>query len=283
MYSLFRELYEEFAKAGSADPLGETLHAADILSGGALRKTGRALLEEKGITTGELAVLRQSGKPLEYILGMAPFMGRLLHCAPGALIPREETELLAGTCIAAIRGMQREKRDITVIELGTGCGNIAVSIALGTENTAVYASDVSADAVEVARRNVELFGVGDRVSLFCGDLFAPMKGKGLEGRVDLVVCNPPYIPTGSLEKLASEIIDHEPVVALDAGAYGIDIFRRLVADSPVFLRSGGVLAFEIGAGQDKLVARLFNKSGAYENIGNYDDGENIRVFSAVKK
>lgn len=283
MYSLFHELYEEFAKAGSADPLGETLRAADILSAGALRKTGRSLLEEKGISTGELAALRQTGKPLEYILGMAPFMGRLLHCAPGALIPREETELLAGTCIAAIKGMQREKRDITVIELGTGCGNIAVSIALGTENATVYASDVSADAVEVARRNVELFGVGDRVSLFCGDLFAPMKGKGLEGAVDLVVCNPPYIPTGSLEKLASEIIDHEPVVALDAGAYGIDIFRRLVADSPGFLRPGGVLAFEIGAGQDKLVARLFNKSGAYENIGNYDDGENIRVFSAVRK
>ena len=98
-----------------------------------------------------------------------------------------------------------------------------------------------------------------------------------------MVCNPPYIPTDSLDKMAPEIIDHEPVVALDAGAYGLAIFRRLIADAVTVLRPGGVLLFEIGAGQDRLVTRLLSRNPDYERIVPYDDGVQVRVVSAVKK
>lgn len=283
MYSFFQDVYREFEKNGFDDPLMETLHLADLLTAGGLRGRSPESLGEAGLTIEEIVHQRKGDKPLEYILGKAPFMGRNLLCAPGALIPREETELLTRTCLGYIERMLEKQSGVTVIEMGTGCGNIAVSIAMGAEKARIYASDISEEAVDVARKNVELLGVGDRVRLFCGDLFAPLEGEGLEESADLVVCNPPYIPTSSLEKLASEIIDYEPTVALDAGAYGINIFRRLISESLEYLRPGGILAFEIGAGQDKIVARLFNKSGAWEDISNFDDGENIRVFSAVKK
>lgn len=284
MVRSFIEIFEEFRKAGVEDPLAETLHLADLVAGGALRRSGLKLLEERGIDTADLARQRAEGRPLEYILGFAPFLGEVLRCAPGALIPREETELLTLTCLEYITAMQNEGRtDLTVIEIGTGSGNIAVLLALRSTDTMIYASDISAEAVEVARENVERFGVGGRVHLACGDLFEPMRGLGLEGRTDLVVCNPPYIPTSSVDRLDPAIRDHEPRVALDAGAYGIDIFRRLIADAPDFLRPGGVLAFEIGVGQERFVDRLFSKTGgAYSSIEHFDDGEKIRVFGAVR-
>ncbi len=282
MYSFYGEIFREFEKNGFKDPLAETLKLVDIVTSGALRKSGSGLIEKSGLTIQEIVRQRMDDRPLEYILGVAPFMGEMFLCAPGALIPREETELLARTCISVIADMQREKDEISVIEIGTGSGNIAVSIALNTDGVMVYASDVSDEAVEVARKNVKKFDVGGRVNLFCGDLFEPLEETGLKGKTDLVVCNPPYIPTPSLQKLAAEIINHEPVVALDAGAYGIDIFRRLINGAVEWLRPGGVLAFEIGAGQDKLITRMFRKHGGYEDIGTCDDGESIRVFTAKK-
>ncbi|MBN2183727.1 MAG: peptide chain release factor N(5)-glutamine methyltransferase [Candidatus Krumholzibacteriota bacterium] len=282
MYLFLKEIYERFREEGFEDPLEETLLLADIISGGRLRAASPGFLEKAGLDLGKLLAMRKEGTPLEYILGQSPFMGELFLCAPGALIPREETELLTKKCIGFIEKMQEEKADITVAEIGTGSGNIAVALALNTKNTLILASDITEEAIAVASKNVERFGVGEKVKLFTGDLFSAFEGEGLEGKADLVVCNPPYIPTGSLEKLGSKVIDHEPVEALDAGAYGIDIFTRLIAGAPAFLRPGGMLAFEIGAGQDKIIARLFRKNGLYEDIASYDDGKDIRVFSAVK-
>lgn len=284
MVHSFMEIYEEFRKAGVEDPLAETLRLADLVAGGALRRSGLRILEERGVDAADLARQRAGGRPLEYILGVASFLGEVLRCAPGALIPRGETELLTLTCLEYIAAMQNSgNRELNIIEIGTGSGNIAVLLALRSRNTVIHASDISPEAVEVARENIERFGVGDRVRLACGDLFEPLRGSGLEGRTDIVVCNPPYIPSGSVDRLDSEIRDHEPRVALDAGAYGIDIFRRLISDAPVFLRPGGVLVFEIGVGQEKLVDRLFGKKkDVYSTVERFDDGEQIRVFGAVR-
>ncbi|HSG28159.1 MAG TPA: peptide chain release factor N(5)-glutamine methyltransferase [Candidatus Krumholzibacterium sp.] len=279
MYELFSDIYGRFEESGVKDPLAETLKLVDILTEGAVRGIGLGLLDGKGLSLDEVVGARKDGRPLEYIIGEAPFMGRLLICEPGALIPRQETELLTSTCISIVREVED---GATVIEIGTGSGNIAVSIAMAIEDAKVYAADVSEEAVDIAARNVKRYGLEGRVSMSSGDLFDPMREAGLEGKAHLVVCNPPYIPTSSLEKMASEIVDYEPVVALDAGAYGIDIFRRLIAESPGFLRPGGSLAFEIGAGQDKFVERLFKKAGGWEDIRTYDDGEAVRVFTARK-
>jgi release factor glutamine methyltransferase len=99
----------------------------------------------------------------------------------------------------------------------------------------------------------------------------------------MVICNPPYIPTSSLKKLSPEIIDHEPVLALDGGPYGIDIFRKLMNGALTFLKRGGVLVFEIGAGQEKLIERLFEKNTSYNEIMHFKYGEHVRVISAIRK
>ena len=283
MIEKFSEIYAEFKRQGVTDPLKETLHLADLISGGALRKADLSVL---GSNVDLAGIVRQraEGKPLEYILGIAPFLGELLECREGALIPREETELLTLTCLGFIKeqkaaGVEEPK----IIELGTGSGNIAVLLALKTEKADIYASDISEEAVEVAASNVERCGVAGKITLVAGDMFEPMKGRGLEGKTDLVVCNPPYIPSTSVDKLDSQIIDHEPRVALDAGEYGLDIFQRLIKGAPEFLRPGGMLAFEIGAGQEKIVSRLFRRAGdAYGPVEQIDDGAEIRVLTAIR-
>ncbi len=283
MIERLAEIYAEFERQGAEDPLLETLRFADLVSGGALRRADLSILGEEP-DLAEIVRQRTEGRPLEYILGVAPFLGELLECSEGALIPREETELLTLTCLGFLEqqaeaGVKAPK----IIELGTGSGNIAVLLALKTGNSEIYASDISEEAVGVAASNVERCGVADRVTLLCGDMFEPFRGKGLEGTTDIVVCNPPYIPSTSVDKLDSQIIDHEPRVALDAGAYGMDIFRRLITGAPEFLRPGGMLAFEIGAGQEKIVARLFRKAGdAYGPVEQIDDGTEIRVLTVIR-
>jgi release factor glutamine methyltransferase len=283
MIDKLAEMYAEFKRQGVKDPLAETLHFADLVSGGALRRADLSVLGEDPDLAG-IARQRAEGKPLEYILGVAPFLGELLECREGALIPREETELLTLTCLDFIERLRSGGAAAPkIIELGTGSGNIAVLLALKTEDAEIYASDITEEAVDVAAANVERCGVAGRVTLLKGDMYEPFRGKGLEGATDLVVCNPPYIPSTSVDRLDPQIIDHEPREALDAGAYGLDIFQRLIKGAPEFLRPGGMLAFEIGAGQEKIVSRLFRKAGdAYGPVEQIDDGKEIRVLTAIR-
>ena len=241
MYEKFINCYEVFKERGLDDPLAETLRLFDVMTAGSLRNADLSFLEKSGITLDDIARRRGEGVPLEYILGISPFMGFMLYCTPDALIPRHDTELLAQTALNLI---ERMERPVTVVDMGTGSGNIAVALAMNAEGVKVLASDVSVEAIEVARRNVEKYSLQERVALFSGDLFSPLRGLGHEGGVGLVVCNPPYIPTSSLAKLDAEITDHEPIVALDAGAYGIDVFRRLLEEAADFLRPGGMLRDE---------------------------------------
>jgi len=225
----------------------------------------------------------ERGVPPQYILGRALFMGNAFYCTSDTLIPRPETSLLVKTAYEYLeRNKSNGSRGQTVIEIGTGCGNIAVSLAMRCdEGVRILASDISPAAVEVARRNVQKYQVDGSVSLFCGDLYEPFREH--QGAADMVICNPPYIPTSSLKKLARQIIDHEPVLALDGGPYGLGIFRRLLSGAPAFLKKGGVLAFEIGEGQEKLIERLLSGSGAFENIRFFEYEGKVRVISATKK
>jgi release factor glutamine methyltransferase len=272
--------YEAFRAAGIKDPLLEVLYLFDTLSGGELRQLDRKYANSIKAALPDIAQQRAKGVPLAYVLGKAVFMERSFHCTPDTLIPRKETELLVRVTLDLILGLQHVDSRLTVVDVGTGCGNVAVSLALLTDDVDIFASDISAAAVAVARQNVATYGLEDRITLLCGDLLAPLCEGGYAGKIDLVVCNPPYIPTTSLPKLASEIIDHEPKVALDAGAYGMDIFRRLVAQAGDVLRPGGILVFEIGAGQERLVTRLLERTRLYENIEYYQDHDEIRVVSA---
>jgi release factor glutamine methyltransferase len=283
MFKEFMQSCRVFEKSGLEDPLFETLRLFDLLSGGAIRKDKLTALTDRNLDISSVIQKRKAGVPWEYILGQAYFMGNLFECTSATLIPTEETRVLVNAALESIREKEAAEKDLLLIELGTGCGNIAAAIALRSKHVRILASDVSLAAVAIARRNVDASGLAGRISLFCGDLFAPFLSGGYAGKIDFVVCNPPYIPTASLNKLPSEIIDHEPRVALDGGPYGIDIFRRLIADSLTFLKPGGTLFFEIGERQEKLAARLLEKNGGYEGIVYFQDEGIIRALGAKKK
>lgn len=287
MFEGFYNIWEAYKKAGFEDPLEETLKLLNVVSNGAVCKAVGKMDEMFPLETGseleDFIANRLKGLPLEYALGYGTFMEMQILCSPAALIPRQETELLAKTAIHLFEQMDNSGEPSLIVDMGTGSGNIAVSIAANTKNTHVLACDVSLEAIELARANVDCNNLQSRVSLFAGDLFAPLAAAEYKGDVSMVVCNPPYIPTPSLARMAQEIIDHEPVAAFDAGAFGIDIFRSIISQAPAFLKPKGVLVFEIGAGQHKLVTRLLQKSGNYEDIRHHADQAGvIRVISAAR-
>ena len=220
--------------------------------------------------------------PQEYVTGQATFMGLTLFCTQDTLIPREETELLARVALEYIHNRQEMNETLIIIDMGTGSGNICVALAINSDHTRILASDLSPGAIEVAKKNARKYKIEDRISFFCGDLFTPFQGKKFQEKIDMVVCNPPYIPTGSLSKMDPAIIEFEPIQALDAGIYGIDFFRRLINDALGVLKSKGILVFEIGEGQEKLVSRLITRHKGYGDIKYYDDGEHIRVICTEK-
>ena len=283
MFEDFLQAHNVFQNHGTENPFLDTVRLFDLLSNGALRKIDLSLLRQEKMDLLHLAQKRKEGMPMEYVIGMATFMGLMFFCFPDTLIPREETELLVKVALDFINERQKFENHLTLIDMGTGCGNIAVCLAMRSDNTRILASDISSAAVAIAQKNVNKFNLQERVSLFCGDLLSPFHGLGYEEKIDLVVCNPPYIPTASLPKLSPEIIDHEPKLALDAGAFGINIYRQLISDSITILKPKGILVFEIGVGQEKLVTRLIERKNSYENIRYFDDGTHIRVISAEKK
>jgi release factor glutamine methyltransferase len=283
MFHDMLQSYEVLQHSGTENALFETLRLYDLLSGGILRKTTLSAPDHTLMDLESAIQKRKEGMPWEYILGRAHFMGRMFVCSQDTLIPTDETRVLVDAVLGSLLPQEAGNADLKLIEVGTGCGNIAISLALHTMRTTILASDISSAAVEVARTNVARFKMQDRVSLFCGDLFAPFAGRGYEENIDVVVCNPPYIPTGSLSKLSHEILDFEPHVALDGGPYGIDIYRRLIAESLPLLRPGGMLFFEIGERQEKIVTRILEKTNGYQDIDYFKDGETIRAIRATKK
>lgn len=282
MFEGFFSILKAFEAAGIKDPLKETLNVLDAVSCGAVRNMDEDFSAIAGLGLRELIEKRCSGIPLEYALGYGTFMGMRFSCSPAALIPRQETELLAKTAILLANNFYKGNDEIRIVDMGTGSGNIAVSIAIHVKCSHIMACDVSPEAIEIARSNTNRHGLASQITFFCGDLFEPLSNGRYQGSVDMIVCNPPYIPSSSLAKLSREIIDNEPIVALDAGDYGIDIFRRIITQSPEFLQPKGVLVFEIGQGQYSFVTRLIEKAKSYTDIRHYaDKSGQTRVISAV--
>ncbi|MCT7376266.1 N5-glutamine methyltransferase family protein [Chelativorans salis] len=189
------------------------------------------------------------------------FMGIELEMAPGVLVPREETELLGRSAVELLQGMSGEA---IVIDMCCGSGNLALAIAAAVPTARVWASDLTDDTVALARRNAERCGLAGSVKVVQGDLFSGLQDEGLEGKADLVVCNPPYISTLRLEGDRAALLENEPREAFDGGPYGLSIHQRLVREAAAFLKPGGWLAFEFGEGQDRQVKILLTRAGFYE-------------------
>jgi release factor glutamine methyltransferase len=223
---------------------------------------------------------RLAGIPLAHISGRQAFMGMELLAGPEALIPRKETELLAASAIGILRQRMAEN-EIRIIDVCTGAGNVALAIANAVQHARVYASDLSAEAVDLARKNTDMHALSDRVSLYTGDLLEPFRDLGMEGKVEMITCNPPYISSAKVPAMASEISEHEPEMAFNGGVFGINLMRKLIAEAPDFIRAGGYLVFEVGLGQGPAMEKQISKLAAYGSVETVADAEgNARVVIA---
>ena len=189
------------------------------------------------------------------------FMDIRLELGEGVLVPREETELLGSE---AVRILSDLAGDAIAVDMCCGCGNLALAIADSNERVKVWAADLTDLTVKSAHRNVERMGLDARVFIRQGDLFSALSEDKLSQRVDLIVCNPPYISSGRLDGESAHLLKDEPREAFDGGPYGISIHQRLVREAPNFLKPGGWLLFEFGLGQERQAERLIVRSGAYE-------------------
>lgn len=201
-------------------------------------------------------------EPYQYVLGKADFYGRPFRVTPAVLIPRPETELLVEEVLREI-GHLPGKSPLRVVDIGTGSGAIAITLALElaadssiSRPVEVYGLDISAEALEVARHNA--LTLKAEVTFWQSDLLSRMMAQGLKG--DVLVSNPPYIPLADREKLEPEVVDHEPHLALFAGEDGLDFYRAIVEESRQVLKRPALLAFEVGAGQAQAVHRMVQKA-----------------------
>lgn len=200
----------------------------------------RPLTDEERTVLREGVRRRASGEPLQYVTGEMPFRHLIIRVRPGVFIPRPETEVLVDVALESLTDVEEP----LVLEACTGSGCIACAIATERTDARVVATEIVAGSAEVARENIERLGITDRVSVHECDLFADVPAH-LRGRFDLVVSNPPYIPSGNLLDLPSEVRAHEPHLALDGGDDGLDAVRRIAAESLGWLKEGGVIAMEI--------------------------------------
>lgn len=222
---------------------------------------------ERPLTPAELdgyrpMLKRRAGRePLQYILGHQPFRELDLEVGPAVLIPRPETEVLVGEVLAWLEASGRTAA--RALDLGTGSGAIALSLAFEGAFASVVATDVDGGALEVARRNRDAADLHERVDLREGSLFSPLAA---DERFDVIASNPPYVAARDADTLEEEVRAWEPSLALFGGEDGLDVLRDIVHSAAAHLEPGGLLALEVGAGQSGPVAGLLEETGAYREV-----------------
>lgn len=230
------------------DALWMLCEAAGKTRTGLLLSGAEALSAQQDARFEAMLRRREAGEPLQYVLGTQDFMGHTFHVDSRVLIPRQDTETLCEEAIA--RAGDSAPR---VLDVGTGSGALAVSIALACVGADVTAVDVSADALCVARENAQRLKA--RVRFLQSDLFEALAGE----RFDLIVSNPPYIESDEIDTLQREVL-REPRLALDGGADGLSFYRRLCGEAPAHLFGGGALLFEVGYDQAAAVSALLRQT-----------------------
>lgn len=222
----------------------------------------------------QLLERRRGRVPLQYLTGSQEFYGHDFRVTPAVLIPRPETELLVEHTTAALAGVDAPR----IVDVGTGSGCIAITLALEMPSATLLAVDASPSALAIARENAVRHEVADRVEIVEGDLLNGVD----EGSADAVVSNPPYIAESDFASLEPEVSDHEPREALAGGADGLDVIRRLVPEAYRALAPGGWLFIEFGQHQDEAVTALASAAG-FQDLEVYADLAGIaRVIRARK-
>lgn len=216
---------------------------------------------------------RAAGKPAQYITGHQEFWGLDLVVSPAVLIPRPETEHTVET-VVGIAKKSGTGGNLEIIDVGTGSGCIAVALASELASARLYASDVSAEALEIARANAARLGFANRIEFRCGDLLTPFAGQ----QFDFVVSNPPYVSEAEPEKTQREVREFEPKIAVFGGPTGLEIYQRLIPQAREHLRPGGWLVMEIGFSIEEPIRRLLQ---GWSEIRTVNDLQGIpRVVAA---
>lgn len=211
---------------------------------------GRRLSEEEAQRLGALVVRRRAGEPLQYLTGTQSFRQLDLAVGPGVMVPRPETEMVVEHALRRIAGIRAPR----VVDLGTGSGAIALSIATERPDAQVWAGEISTQAISWARRNLDRTRASN-VTLLEGDLLSPLP-HSLKGQLDLVVANPPYLSEADAAEAPADVREHEPRTAIVAGRTGLEVSQRVIAGSFEHLRPGGWLVIEIHPGQAVRVQLL---------------------------
>lgn len=239
---------------------GLRLHAARAVPPDAIDRFVRALGR------------RLAREPLQHILGREGFRGVTVRVTSSALVPRPETELLAGWALELLPATPRP----LAIDVGTGTGCIACAMATEREDLSVVALDIAPEAVALARDNVAELGLGARVGVHVSDLFAELAGVP----ADVVVSNPPYLPSGLIPSLMPEVSRHDPRLALDGGADGLRVIRRLIGEAPRWLVAGGWLVLETAGGEQIAEVAGRMRAGGFVTVQTRPDLAGITRFVA---
>ncbi len=232
---------------------------------------------------------RAAGEPLQYIIGSQEFMGLPFDVDESVMIPRQDTESLVEFALEKAKEMGR-RHSLSLLDMCCGSGAIAVSMAHFLPKAKVTACDISPAALEIAKRNAEKNGVGNRVQFLESNLFLITKKKRsgtvivpMKESFDMILSNPPYIPTSVIGTLQVEIRDHEPMIALDGGEDGLDFYRQIAKQAAERLKKKGMLIMEIGSEQAADVMWLLSETGNYEEIEVHQDLAGLdRIVSCRK-
>jgi release factor glutamine methyltransferase len=228
------------------------LHVLEISRATLLAYPDREVPSDRRSRYQSLIVRRLQHEPIQYIIGQQEFYGLNFHVTPAVLIPRPETEHL----VEAVLKLLPSNQPLKIVDVGTGSGAIAIALAVHLPHAAITALDISPDALAVAARNARENNVADRIRFLPSDLLSAVLSGG--EAFDAIVSNPPYIPETDRRSLHPQVRDHEPATALFAGETGLDIYRRLVPRAHNVLQPDGLLALEIGHGQQGALAELLS-------------------------
>ena len=248
---------EHFQKKGIDNPRLEAEVLLAHLMG--IDRMGLYLNYDTPLKEGERAIYREmiqrrtAGEPSAYIMGYKEFWSLKFAVSPESLIPRPETEHLVEETVRIGKELRPPLR---VLEIGHGCGAVAIALATELAEAQIVATDISPGPQSLAEENAEAHGVGERIQFILGDLYPPG-----EESFGLICSNPPYIPTGEILQLAPEVRDYDPLTALDVVEDGLRFFREIAQGAPDFLTEGGWLLLEIGKGQDPQVATILQEQG----------------------
>lgn len=213
----------------------------------------------------ELTSKRLAGFPLSYLTGTKEFWSISFKVSPGVMIPRPETELIIEKVLEL-----SSRKDETIVDIGTGCGNIAISLAKELPQTRIIATDTEKIALEVAKANASREKLSN-IIFSRGSLFSPLKELKLERKCDFIVSNPPYVSEDEWAGLARETRNHEPKSSLVAGESGLEVISNLVQGAPPYLKSGGYLLIEIGQGQKDKVLSFFKSGSSWVDLDFFKD------------